>query len=283
LGVGGDDTPTARDDARKIVRSTATWLPTDNGIEVRPGDPSGAAEVEGWFRDYVTGRDPHLRERIILAYLGLADRLAARYRASHGTTLEDLTQTARAGLIAAVDRYDPGHRGGFVPFAVASVVGELKRYLRDTSWRVHVPRPLKDRTLQLRRAVDELQQALGRPPTTMELADHLRLPVEQVLEGLDAAMSRSEVSLDQPVGEDDEGCLGDLLAAPDPREEPEDLLVLAGLIAKLPELERTVVVLRFFRDLDQSAIAARIGYSQMHVSRLLRRALARMRAQLLEP
>ena len=265
------------------MRSTATWLPSDNGIEVRPGYPSAAAEVEGWFRDYATGRDPRLRERIILAYLGLADRVAARYRASHGATLEDLTQTARAGLIAAVDRYHPGRRGGFVPFAVASVVGELKRYLRDTSWRVHVPRPLKDRTLQLRRAVDELQQALGRPPTTMELADHLRLPVEQVLEGLDAAMSRSEVSLDQPVGEDEEGCLGDLLAAPDPKEEPEDLLMLAGLIAELPELERTVVVLRFFQDLDQSVIAARIGYSQMHVSRLLRRALARMRVQLLEP
>jgi RNA polymerase sigma-B factor len=163
------------------------------------------------------------------------------------------------------------------------VVGELKRYLRDTSWRVHVPRPLKDRTLQLRRAVEELQQALGRSPTTVELADHLRLPVEEVLEGLDAAMSRNELSLDQPVGEDDEGCLGDLLAAPAPGEEPEDLVVLAGLIAELPELERTVIVLRFFQDLDQSAIAARIGYSQMHVSRLLRRALARMRAQLLEP
>jgi hypothetical protein len=116
MGVGGDDTPTVRDDARKIVRSTATWPPSDNGIEVRPGDPSRAAEVEGWLRDYATGRDPHLRERIVLAYLGLADRLAARYRAGHGTTLEDLTQTARAGLIAAVDRYDPSHRGGFVPF-----------------------------------------------------------------------------------------------------------------------------------------------------------------------
>jgi RNA polymerase sigma-B factor len=109
------------------------------------------------------------------------------------------------------------------------------------------------------------------------------MPVEQVLEGLDAAMSRSEVSLDQPVGEDDEDGLGDLLAAPEPGEEPEDLLLLAGLIAELPGLERTVVVVRFVQDLDQSAIAARIGYSQMHVSRLLRRALARMRAQLLEP
>jgi RNA polymerase sigma factor (sigma-70 family) len=221
-----------RDDARDIVRSTATWLPSDNGIEVRPGDPSRAAEVEGWLRDYATGRDPHLRERIVLAHLGLADRLAV---------------PARHQL--------EGPR----------------------------PRPLKDRTLQLRRAVDELQQAVGRSPTTVELADHLRLPVEEVLEGLDAAMSRNEVSLDQPVGEDDEGCLGDLLAAPEPREEPEDLLALAGLIAELPELERTVVVLRFFQDLDQSAIAARIGCSQMHASRLLRRALARMRAQLLEP
>jgi RNA polymerase sigma-B factor len=96
----------------------------------------------------------------------------------------------------------------------------------------------------------------------VELADHPRLPVEEV---------------------DDEGCLGDLVAAPEPREEPEDLLALAGLIAELPELERTVIVLRFFQDLDQSAIAARIGYSQLQVSRLLRRALARMRAQLLEP
>ena len=120
--------------------STATTrLPTDNEVAVRPGDSASAAEVEGWLRDYAASRDPELRERIILAYLGLADRRAARYGTSRGTTLEDLTQTARAGLVAAVDRYDTGHGAGFVPFAVASVVGGLKRYLRDTSWRVHVP------------------------------------------------------------------------------------------------------------------------------------------------
>jgi RNA polymerase sigma-B factor len=266
------------------VGSTATIrLPTDNQVAVRPGDSASEAEVEGWLRDYAAGRDPQLRERIILAYLGLADRLAARYRTSRGTTMEDLTQTARAALIAAVDRYRPGRRGGFVPFAVACVTGELKRYLRDTSWRVHVPRPLKERTLQLCRADDELQQALGRRPSTMELADHLQLTVEEVLKELKAARSRREISLDQPVGEDTDGCLGDLLAAPGPRDEPEDLLALTRLVAELPELERTVIVLRFFQELNQSTIAARIGYSQMHVSRLLRRALARMRSQLLEP
>lgn len=269
---------------REVVRSTATTgLPTDNRVAGRPGDSSAADEVEVWLRDYASGHDPHLRERIILAYLGLADRLARRYRGSRGTTLDDLTQTARTGLIAAVDRYQPGRRGGFVPFAVASVVGELKRSLRDTSWRVHVPRPLKEQTVQLCRAADELRQALGRSPTTVELADHLHVTVGEVLRELGVAMSRREISLDQPLGDDADDCLGDHLAAPGPREEPEDLLALAGSIAELPELERTVIMLRFFEDLDQSSIGARIGYSQMQVSRLLRRALARMRTQLLEP
>jgi RNA polymerase sigma-B factor len=258
-------------------------LPTDNRVAGRLGDSSTADEVEVWLRDYASGHDPHLRERIILAYLGLADRLARRYRGSRGTTLDDLTQTARTGLIAAVDRYQPGRRGGFVPFAVASVVGELKRSLRDTSWRVHLPRPLKERTVQLCRAADELRQAQGRSPTTVELADHLHVTVGEVLKELGVAMSRREISLDQPLGDDADDCLGDHLAAPGPREEPEDLLALAGSIAELPELERTVIMLRFFEDLDQSSIAARIGYSQMQVSRLLRRALARMRTQLLEP
>ena len=166
---------------------------------------------------------------------------------------------------------------------MASVVGELKRSLRDTSWRVHVPRPLKERTVQLCRAADELRQALGRSPTTVELADHLHVTVGEVLKELGVAMSRREISLDQPLSDDADDCLGDHLAASGPREEPEDMLALAGLIAELPKLERTVIMLRFFEDLDQSSIGARIGYSQMQVSRLLRRALAHMRTRLLEP
>jgi RNA polymerase sigma-B factor len=265
------------------VSATLPQLANDTVLDVRPGDQNAAIQVERWLQDYATSRDPRLREQIILTFLGMADRLAGRYRHSRGTTPEDLRQTARAGLVAAVDRYDPGYGNPFVPYAVACVVGELKRHLRDTSWRLHVPRPLKEQALRLCRAADELHQRLGRSPTTTELAKHLRVGEEEVLEGLAAAGSRLEVSLDKPVGDDGDTSLGDLMAAAGAREEPEDLLVLPGLVAALPALEREVIMLRFFKDLDQYEIAARVGFSQMHVSRLQRRALARMRAQLVEP
>jgi RNA polymerase sigma-B factor len=252
-------------------------------VDVRPGDQAAAAEVEGWLQAYATNGDPRLRERIILSYLGLADRLAGRFRDSLGTTPEDLTQTARAGMIAAIDRYDPDYANPFVPYAVACVVGELKRHLRDTSWRVHVPRTLKEQALRLWRVGDGLQQTLGRAPTIRELAAHLEVSEGEVLEALAAATSRRELSLDEPAGDDPDLRLGDLVAAPGAREEPEDLLALPGMVAALPELERKVIVMRFFQDLDQDAIAARVGFSQMHISRLQRRALARMRAQLVEP
>ena len=263
------------------MSATLPQLANDAVLDVRPGDQNAAIQVERWLQDYATSRDPQLRERIILAYLGLADRLAGRYRHSRGTTPQDLSQTARTGLIGAIDRYDPGYGTPFVPYAVACVVGELKRHLRDTSWRLHVPRPLKERALRLCRAADELHQRLGRSPTTAELAECLDVGEEEVLEGLAAASSRNEISLDQPVGDADLQ-LGDLFAAPGAREEPEDLLALPGLMSALPPLEREVIVLRFFENLDQDEIAARVGYSQMHVSRLQRRALARMHVQLVE-
>jgi RNA polymerase sigma-B factor len=265
------------------VSATLSPLPNDAVVDVRPDDLGTATEVDGWLQEYAVSRDPRLREKIVLASLGLADRLASRYRHSRGTTLEDLIQAARAGLIAAIDRYDPDRGDSFVPYAVACVVGELKRHLRDTSWRLHVPRPLKEQALRLCQAADELHQRLGRSPTTLELAEELKLGEAEVLEGLGAASSRREVSLDQPAGEDRDFSLGDLMAADGFREEPEDLLALDGLVAALPELEREVILLRFFEDLDQYEIAARVGCSQMHISRLQRRALARMRAQLVEP
>ena len=264
------------------MSATLLQLANDAVLDVRPGDQDAAIQVERWLQGYATSRDPQLREQIILAYLGMADRLASRYRHSRGTTPEDLTQTARAGLIAAVDRYDPDYGTPFVPYAVACVVGELKRHLRDTSWRLHVPRPLKEWALRLCRAADDLHQRLGRSPTVTELAECLDVGKDEVLEGLAAASSRQEVSLDQPVGDADLQ-LGDLLPAPGAKEEPEDLLALPGLVSALPKLEREVIVLRFFQDLYQYEIAARVGFSQMHVSRLQRRALARMHAQLVEP
>ena len=148
-------------------------LANDAVLDVRPDDQAAATQVEEWLQAYATSRDPQLREQIILAHLGMADRLASRYRHSRGTTPEDLRQSARAGLIAAVDRYNPAYGNPFVPYAVACVVGELKRHLRDTSWRLHVPRPLKEQALRLCRAADELHQRLGRSPTTTEPAEHL--------------------------------------------------------------------------------------------------------------
>jgi RNA polymerase sigma-B factor len=253
-------------------------------VEVRPGDRHTARRVDAWFHAYQATGDPAVRDRIIGAYLGLADRLAERFRSSRGTTPEDLVQTARTGLVAAVDRYDPARGTPFVPFAVACVVGELKRHLRDTTWRVHVARPIKERALRLARALDELDQTLGHSPTIAELAAHLDEPQEAVLEAMEALRSRAEPSLDQPAsadGDPDQGTLGELLAAPPSGEDPDDLLLLPGLVARLPDLERHVILLRYVDDLTQDQIATRIGYSQMHVSRLLRRALDRMRTELL--
>jgi RNA polymerase sigma-B factor len=264
------------------MTATATQSPIGEVMAVRPGDTAAASQVDGWLQAYASNRDPVLRERIILAYLGLADRLADRYRHSRGTTPEDLRQTARAGLIAAIDRYDPKYGNPVVPYAVACVIGELKRHLRDTSWRLHVPRTLKEQAMRVCKTADQLQQTLGRSPTIAELAHRLGVAEEEVLEALAVAQSRQELSLDRPVGDDSETCLGDLVASPAAREEAEDLLLVPRLIAALPELDRRVIVLRFFHDLGQDAIAAEIGYSQMQVSRLLRRALASLRAQLLD-
>jgi RNA polymerase sigma-B factor len=261
------------------VGDTAPSIPAVGGV--LPGDELAVNRVETWFRQYADTHDPEVREQIIVAYLGLADRLAERYRGSRGTSQEDLRQTARVGLVAAVDRYDPDYGNPFVPYAVACVVGELKRHLRDTSWRVHVSRPLKERSLRLSKALDELSHVLGRSPSVPELAAHLGMSEDEVLEAIEVAHTRSEVSLDQQIGDQGDASLGDRLPAAPPREEVEDLLLLPGLIDGLPEPEREIVVLRFFHDLDQYDIAARVGCSQMHVSRLLRRALGRLRTQLL--
>ncbi len=255
---------------------------TSTVIDVRPDDESAVQRVEQWFRSYAENRDPAVRERIILAYLGLADRLADRYRGNRAVSLEDLRQVARLGLIKAVDRYQPERANPFVPYAVATVVGELKRHLRDASWRLRVPRGTKDLTMRLCRAVEELPQRIGHSPTIAELAEYLDASEEQVLEAIEVAQTRSAPSLDQPAGEEGDAVLGDFVAEQPGGEELEDLLVLPELLGRLPERERKIVLLRYVEELTQDQIASRMHLSQMHVSRLLRRALERMRGQLVE-
>jgi RNA polymerase sigma-B factor len=250
--------------------------------EVRPDDEEAVQRVEVWFREFAERRDPALRERIILAYLGLADRLAERYRGNRSVPLEDLRQVARLGLVKAVDRYEPQRTNPFIPYAVATVIGEIKRYLRDASWRLRVPRGTKDLALRLCRAIDELPQRLGHSPTVPELAEHLGATEDEVLEAIEVAQTRSAPSLDQPAGEDGDAVLGDFIVDGGNREEIENLLILPHLVELLPERERRIVLLRYMDDLTQDQIAERMSMSQMHVSRLLRRALDRMRAELVE-
>jgi RNA polymerase sigma-B factor len=260
---------------------SGTGAPPD-ALEVRPEDEVAVQRVEQWFRDYAQSRDPALRERIILSYLGMADRLAERYRSNRAVALEDLRQVARLGLVKAVDRYQPERANPFIPYAVATVVGELKRHLRDASWRLRVPRGTKDLALRLCRAIDELPQQLGHSPTVPELAVHLGASMEEVLEAIEVVQTRSAPSLDQPAGEDGEAVLGDFVVDRRHREDLEDLLILPQLIERLPERERQIVLLRYVEELTQDEIAARMRISQMHVSRLLRRAIERMRTQLVE-
>jgi RNA polymerase sigma-B factor len=249
-------------------------------VDVRPGDQRAVAQVEEWFRAWHASGDATVRERIILAHLGVAERLATRFRHTGGVGYEDLVQAARVGLVSAVNRYDPYRGSSFIVYAVVCISGELRRCLRDTSWRVHVARTLKERALQAVRARDELIGVLERSPTLAEIADWLAISEEHVAEALEAIDTRCQWSLDEPIGVDGGTTLGALLAAPTGELELEDRLVLPELLAGLTELERRVVMLRFYGDFKQHEIGKMLGYSQIHVSRLLRRALSRMREQL---
>ena len=255
---------------------TATLPPTD----VRPGDQHAVRQIEEWFRTWQATGDPGVRERIILAHLGVAERLATRFRHTGTVGHEDLVQAARVGLVTAVNRYDPDRGNSFIVYAIVCITGELRRCLRDTSWRVHVARTLKERALRVVRVRDELTVALERSPTLAEIGAQLDLTEEHVAEALEAIDTRCQRSLDEPVGFDGATSLGALLPAPPAEVEPEDRLILPELLAGLSDLERRAVLLRFYGDFKQQEIAAILGYSQIHVSRLLRRALSQMREQL---
>lgn len=252
-------------------------------IDVKPDDRAGSQLVEQWLRAYAAGRDPELRDRILRAYLGMADRLAERYRRSRNTSPEDLRQAARLGLLAAIDRYDPDRADRFVPYAVACIVGEMKRHLRDTTWRVAVPRQTKELALRVCQAADELAGELGRSPTAADVADALGLDEEAVQEAMGAARSRLQRSLDEPLGHRPDLALADLITegAEDTLGDREDLILLPQLVAALPEPERTAVWLYYFEERTQREIGELTGRCQMSVSRLLRRALQRLRGELL--
>lgn len=227
-------------------------------------------------------RRAQLREQLVAEYMPMAGRLARRF-ANRGEHLEDLRQVALLGLVHAIDRFDPEQGVNFLAFAVPTIQGELRRHFRDRGWAMHVPRRLKDRYLVLNAAVGELSQELGRAPKPTEIAARVDMPLDEVLEGLQAAQAYRCDSLDEPLTdtEDTGHTIADTVGAADPDLElAENCQALRPLLARLPERERRVLMLRFFGGLTQTQIAAEVGLSQMHVSRLLAKTLRTLRDQL---
>jgi RNA polymerase sigma-B factor len=218
------------------------------------------------------------RDDLVRQYLPLARRLAARYRHS-SEPLEDLTQVACVGLVLAAERYDPERGTSFSTFAVPTIMGELRRYLRDHAWAARVPRSVQENVLRVTAASAELNTRLGRSPSTAELAKETGLEPEAVVEAVGASSAYAAESLDTRITSD--GDEREPLIATLGREDAGYDLVEYGVsmrpaMAELSEEERIVVALRFGEDLTQSEIARRIGTSQMHVSRVLRRAVNRL-------
>jgi RNA polymerase sigma-B factor len=228
-------------------------------------------------------RRERLREILVEEHLPLVRHFARRF-SNRGEPFDDLMQVGTLGLIAAIDRFDPTRGVEFLSFAVPTITGEIKRHFRDQGWSVRVPRRLQELHLSLNTAVGELAQKNGRAPTPSELAEHLGIPREDVLEGLAVANAYRSSSLDERLsGEDDSPTLAATLGEEDAAlEGVEYRESLQPLLATIPARERRILILRFFGNMTQSQIAADIGISQMHVSRLLSQTLAKLREGLLK-
>jgi len=237
-------------------------------------DPREARDNELLVRYHRHG-DLDAREALAARFVPVARDLASRYRYTN-EPLEDLVQVACLGLMKAIDRFEPGRGSRFMSYAVPTMVGELKRHFRDKGWALHVPRELQERVLNVNKASETLSKRLGRSPTTGEIAEALGMPAEAILEAVEAGTAYDTSSLDSPltVTDDESGTLIDTLGSEDRGFEFVDMSVAVGpTVRALPKREREILRLRFVDDLTQREIGERVGVSQMHVSRLLRRAL----------
>jgi RNA polymerase sigma-B factor len=238
--------------------------------------------VDALLVAYHRDGDEAAREQALVELMPLVRALATRY-AGRGEPLEDLVQVGSIGLIKAVDRFDVDRGVEFASYAVPTIVGEIRRHFRDRGWAMHVPRRLKELSIRLSRVLDQLTTELGRSPTIAELAAAAGVEEEEAIDALDAMNAYATRSLQAPFDESSDDNLSEKLGTDEAgyAEVEDGTLVAAGLDA-LDERERQIVELRFFHEMTQSQIASEIGISQMHVSRLLRRALATMRGRIEE-
>ncbi|WP_432020880.1 RNA polymerase sigma factor SigF [Streptomyces sp. 1222.5] len=226
----------------------------------------------------------YARNTLIEMNMSLVRYAAGRFRSRGAEEMEDIVQVGMIGLIKAIDRFELSREAEFTSFAIPYIVGEIKRFFRDTTWAVHVPRRLQEARVQLARATEELRGRLGRVPTDGELSELMSLPVEEVREARLAANGYTSASLDATIhgSEDGEAALADFIGAEDRALGlVEDFHALAPLIAGLGERDRRILHMRFVDELTQAQIGEQLGVTQMHVSRLLTRTLARLREGML--
>src|SRR3989440_6005772 len=244
------------------------------GPTCAPAVATGSVDL---FHRWRRSADRAARDELIARYLPLARKLARRYLTS-SEPYEDLVQVASLGLVKAVERFDPDRGFAFTSFAVPTIVGELKRYFRDTGWAIHVDRGAQERARKINEARQAISARTGRPPRVDELAQYLELSEEEVLDGLQVAEAYGTVSLDAPMAGEEEASRLEAIGDEDQRLGlVDDQTTIFAAAKHLPQREREILYLRFGEDLTQSEIAERVGVSQMQVSRLLRRSLERLR------
>jgi RNA polymerase sigma-B factor len=235
--------------------------------------------VKRLLRELRQTNDRDIRNKLIEAHLGLVEYLARRF-AGRGEPLDDLTQVATIGLVKAVDRFDPGREVEFSTYATPTIVGELKRHFRDKGWAVRVPRRLQELNLRLGSVISQISQDLQRSPTVAEIAQAAGATEDEVLEALDSAHAYSLISLDAGANEEGLSYHEQIGTDDEALEALEDRVSVGPLLHRLPPRDRHMLYLRFFKGLTQSEIAKELGISQMHVSRLLAKTLATLRAGL---
>ncbi|MFB7512629.1 SigB/SigF/SigG family RNA polymerase sigma factor [Streptomyces sp. NPDC056144] len=284
--------------------STLTHVSAPHGVSLRraalgglpePVDPTGASTEDARTLsvallrrlrelDEGTPEYAYVRNTLVELNLSLVKFAARRFR-NRAEPTEDIVQVGTIGLIKAINRYDPERAVDFSAFALPTIVGEMKRFFRDTSWAVRVPRRLQELRIELAKATDALEQSLGRLPTRAELAERLGVPEDEVAEGQLAAHGYAARSLDATAGDDDDspGAAARRLSTSEPAYELiESLTALRPLLARLDARDRRILELRFGEELTQTEIGLQVGLSQMHVSRLLTRILGELRRGLLD-
>nr|WP_079000279.1 RNA polymerase sigma factor SigF [Streptomyces sp. AS58] len=253
--------------------------------------PKDARELSKPFFDQLavleegTPEHQYVRNTLIEMNMSLVRFAAGRFRSRGPEEMEDIVQVGMIGLIKAIDRFELSREVEFTSFAVPYIVGEIKRFFRDTSWAVHVPRRLQEARVQLARATEELRSRLGRTPTTKELSELMSLPEDEVVEARLASNGYNSSSLDAAINnsEDGEAALADFIGTEDSALAlVDDFHALAPMIAELDERDRQIIHWRFVEELTQKQIGERLGVSQMHVSRLISRLLARLREGMLD-